>query len=314
MWSLRAVPQRIEQPVEGDAIARPRRLDGFSLVELLATIAIIGLLIALLLPAIQSARESARRVSCANNLRQCGIATLSYVQSQGGFPHCGGVPPKTGRDLWGWGWHLLPFLEQMALVTNPNDSFVTSQAIPSYFCPSRRPPTSIRGGYWAPGNPLTGMLDYAGNGGSVQYWYAPGGGTPGDGVFVPWGGILPMTPAHIRDGLSNTALFGEKCMNIRYCMTDSQPDDDIGYSVHFQDDNIRMASNKGYVGIVPDFFGPQYSPAANNMRNTWLFGSSHPGVTQFVMCDGALRAIENEISGTTLKQLCARNDGQVVSP
>lgn len=153
-----------------------------------------------------------------------------------------------------------------------------------------------------------GMLDYAGNGGSVQYWYAPGGGTPGNGVFVPWGGIIPMTPAHIRDGLSNTTLFGEKCMNIRYCMTDQQPDDNSGFIAAFEDDNIRMGSNGGFAGVAPDFSGPPYTVATMKPR-TWLFGSSHPGVTQFVMCDGALNTVANEISGDTLKLLCGRNDG-----
>jgi prepilin-type N-terminal cleavage/methylation domain-containing protein len=295
---------------------------GFTLVELLATIAIIGLLIALLLPAVQSAREASRRVSCANNLRQCGLATLSYVQSSGGFPYCYGVNPSrptmTGRDPWGWGWQLLPFLEQLPLFSHPDNTFVQTQAVGTYFCPSRRPPIAIQGGYWAVWTHLPrGMLDYAGNGGSDSYSNngAAAPGPAGNGVFVQNRTVFPMTPAHIQDGLSNTFLFGEKCMNVRYCMTDQQPDDNTGFIADWQDDNIRFASNNNSTGMYPDFSGPQYGPGQTPLAPTTVaFGSSHPGVTQFVFCDGSVQQIAIEVSGTTLRLLCNRKDGQPVTP
>ena len=293
---------------------------GLTLVELLVVIAIIGLLVALLVPAVQSAREAARRASCANNLRQCGLATLAYVQSRGAFPYCYGVNPSrpsmAGRDTWGWGWQLLPFLEQLPLFTNPDNTFVQTQAVPAYYCPTRRPPVAIAGGYWAVwASTPRGLLDYAGNGGSD--WYSNNGaaapGPPGNGVFVQNRTVFPLTPAHVQDGLSNTFLFGEKCMNVRYCMTDQQPDDNMGYIADWEDDNIRCASNNGFTGLAPDFSGPPYgqTPLA---PTTLAFGSSHPGVTQFVFCDGSVQQIAIEVSGTTLRLLCNRKDGQPVSP
>ena len=292
----------------------------FTLVELLVVVAILALLVGLLMPAVQSAREAARRVSCANNLRQCGVAALSFVQSQGGFPHTGGVnsalPPQTGRDAWGfgWGWQLLPYLEQLPLF-NSDWTFVQTQAVPTYFCPSRRPPVAIQGGYWPLWTHLPrGMLDYAGNGGTDMYGYANAtGGPPGNGAFVQHRAIWPLTPAHVRDGLSNTLLFGEKCMNIRFCTTDQQPDDNDGFTLGWGDDNMRFASNSGFTGIMPAFSGQPYT-WATLYPSTWVFGSSHPGATQFVMCDGSVQTLANDISGNTLRRLCGRNDGQPVSP
>lgn len=293
----------------------------FTLVELLATIAIVGLLIGLLLPAVQSAREAARRTVCANNLRQCGLATLTRLEARGGFPYCHGIPGSNPsipdmtdlRDrLFGWGWQLLPFLEQLPIFSHGDFNFVQTQAIPTYFCPSRRPPIAIQGGYWPVWTHLPrGMLDYAGNAGAVL--------NDSTGVFVRNRAVFPMTAAHIRDGVSSTILFGEKCMNVRYCMTDQQPDDNMGYVTDFEDDNMRYASNSGFVGLLPDFSGPPYVqpslPGPTSLYpTTWSFGSSHPGLTQFVFCDGSVKPISNDVSGATLRLLCSRNDGQPVSP
>ena len=90
---------------------------GMTLVELLVTLAIIGMLVALLVPAVQAAREAARRTQCSNNFRQIGIALHIYHDAQSTFPSGYAADMTNGRDgkCWGWGTLLLPFLEQDAL-------------------------------------------------------------------------------------------------------------------------------------------------------------------------------------------------------
>src|SRR5687767_9100015 len=108
-----------------------RRNVGFTLVELLVVIAIIGILIALLLPAVQAAREAARRSQCTNNLKQIGLAFHHYHDTYRQFPYAGNgvAQPRTitngaiatGRDqAWGWAYQILPFMEQQNLWEDSN--------------------------------------------------------------------------------------------------------------------------------------------------------------------------------------------------
>jgi prepilin-type N-terminal cleavage/methylation domain-containing protein/prepilin-type processing-associated H-X9-DG protein len=100
---------------------RPGRWPGFTLVELLVVIAIIGILIALLLPAVQAAREAARRMQCTNHLKQIGVALYNYESAHGSFPYGGsydspnGLPGSTGAGVFNWRSFIVPFLEQEGL-------------------------------------------------------------------------------------------------------------------------------------------------------------------------------------------------------
>lgn len=132
---------------------------GFTLVELLVVIAIIGVLVALLLPAIQAAREAARRTQCMNQLRQVGIAMQNHVDNYKVFPTGGsyngvaienfqrgtlnnpGAPNGPNEQGLGWAYQILPFLEQANVKALTTTDQIANVIISGYFCPSRRPPT-----------------------------------------------------------------------------------------------------------------------------------------------------------------------------
>ena len=134
---------------------------GFTLVELLVVIAIIGVLVALLLPAIQAARESARRTTCVNQLKQIGLAMQNHVGAHKVFPTGGsrwnplirnyvsggtnnpGIPNGAKKQGLGWSYQILPYLEQSAIKGIVTQAQLQSTVVPLYFCPSRRSPDVV---------------------------------------------------------------------------------------------------------------------------------------------------------------------------
>ncbi len=135
--------------------ARP--LHGFTLVELLVVIAIIGILVALLLPAIQAAREAARRTECKNKLKQMGLAVLNSVDTNKVFPTGGdgifpeienyvkdGSPNGAAKQGLSWAYQILPYLEENALHGLIDTPKLQSTVVPLYYCPSRRGAVSTK--------------------------------------------------------------------------------------------------------------------------------------------------------------------------
>ncbi|WP_146395970.1 DUF1559 family PulG-like putative transporter [Pseudobythopirellula maris] len=142
----------------------------FTIVELLVVIAIIGLLVALLLPAVQGAREAGRRAQCKNQLRQIGLALQHHVGTYGVFPSGGvepwpevedyssnGKPFGPQRQGLGWAYQLLPFLELRQAHQLDTTEAISGTPIELYFCPSRRPPTA----YESRGQSFGWLIDYA---------------------------------------------------------------------------------------------------------------------------------------------------------
>jgi prepilin-type N-terminal cleavage/methylation domain-containing protein/prepilin-type processing-associated H-X9-DG protein len=151
---------------------RKKRIRGFTLVELLVVIAIIGILVALLLPAIQAAREAARRTECKNRLKQMGLSVLNHVDSLKVFPTGGteyspritnyltnGQPNGTAKQGLGWAYQILPYLEEGAIrgLTTPEQ--LQKVNIPLYACPSRRSAVVTFSINNSTG--LTSIMDYA---------------------------------------------------------------------------------------------------------------------------------------------------------
>jgi prepilin-type N-terminal cleavage/methylation domain-containing protein/prepilin-type processing-associated H-X9-DG protein len=303
-------------------MARPVRR-GFTLIELLVVIAIIAILFALLLAAVQRARETANRVYCANNLRQIGLAFHTHHVTRACFPDAGedpwtsrsftsnGAPAVTPHQIWGWPYQILPYVDQAKLWANPNDTLVRATPVRVYFCPSRRQPQA-HVNYM--GN-MAAMIDYAANYGTDAApncnWFSgpPNPSQVHDGLvnrrWIP--GDPTRAPAtrldgsSIPDGASNTLLLGEKCLTLDQLGQDEW-DNNEGYVAGYDDDNGRWG-----------FAQPQHD-AATGAHNVNAFGSSHPVGFNAVFADGSVRLVRYNVSLNLFRLACIRNDGQSFSP
>jgi prepilin-type N-terminal cleavage/methylation domain-containing protein len=281
----------------------------FTLIELLVVIAIISILIGLLLPAVQKAREAANRVKCLNNLKQISLATHLYHDQYDHLP-----PSRVEGEGPSWAWLLLPNLEQENIyrgwdfqhdtIYNAKQT-VIAQSIAIYFCPSRRGPNegfsksfTQRPACGQARSIIGGLGDYAANigvSGADELLILPNGtSVPANGPFEAIRGIRFNS---IRDGLSNTILIGEKHVPIgRF---GEAPWDCSIYDGHNPVCNTRAG-------------GPNF-PLALDLRDGGLkFGSYHPGICPFAFADGGVRTIPLTINPITYGYLIQRDDGQVI--
>jgi prepilin-type N-terminal cleavage/methylation domain-containing protein/prepilin-type processing-associated H-X9-DG protein len=304
----------------------------FTLVEMLVVIAIIGVLTAMLIPAVQFARERARQTSCLSNLRQLGIASQLHNTQYQRFPNAGLIdsnpiwnhPPtlKIGMQTiegWGWGYQLLPFLEQTP-VQAAGPAMAAAAVIPSYHCASRARLEPFEQGMGCSllNNTPRCRTDYAGNGGwGNGRGVAANMNTPypdvasairANGTIIPVGYFTSNVPpqfvrnldlvglGNIEDGAAFTLLFGERNYNFDARGNEaSYPDEDNGYVAGYTWDTIRW----GYASPAED--------RNNNIPST-IFGSSHPGGAQFVFCDGHTAYLPYETDLTVFRGMCARDD------
>ena len=278
----------------------------FTLVELLVVIAVIGILIALLLPAVQMAREAARATSCKNNLRQIGVALHHYHDLMGQLPSGWIADQPEGIPGWGWASAILPQMEQQPLdrqirrelpIEDPFHQAVRQTAIKSYLCPSDGSKPKIfpigTGGF--PGDdvdeasPLFDVArsNYVGVFGTFELEDAP---SAGNGVFFHNSEILF---ASIADGLSNTIIVGER-------------DARLGGSVWagmISQANEPMARVVGITDHTPNTLTRHFDD----------FSSLHPGGVQFLMGDGSVRRYNDSIDETIYRALATRDGKEGVA-
>lgn len=266
------------------------RSTGFTLVELLVVIAIIGILIGLLLPAVQAAREAARRTTCANNLRQIGLALASFESTHGEFPSSWtpAIPtqPGSGAQLpslpWlasGWSAQakLLPFMEQAQLegfidytrsyskqgdlsIGGKPAPHIASTRIPAYICPDEvRDEVRLDSkGEYATHYPI----NYAVNQG-IWLTFDPNDTSAGRGAFRP---VYGVSSGEIFDGLTNTIAFAEVKAYTPYFRNLSSSDDlsipasaelcDLGGSFKLSSGHTEWVDGRVHQTGFTTVFGP----------------------------------------------------------
>ncbi|QDU30804.1 hypothetical protein ETAA8_59530 [Anatilimnocola aggregata] len=294
----------------------------FTVVELLVVIAIITVLMALLMPAVQAARESARRTTCANHLRQIAVGTLTHNTQWEYFPSAGvhwsdartkagnSSPHIAKRQNWGAFYQLLPYIEQEAVHEGADDAKVAATVIKIYFCPTRRKPVALPGIESGLPKGLRGAVDYAGNGGSGRggktVFPAAASFNSQDGIIIPrtaTGRNFPcknelISLGMIKDGTSSTLMFAERNYNRKRAGQSSQYDENNGYIGAWDWDTIRWS----------------YHLPAPDRRDTSIydrrFGSSHFAVLNAAFCDGSVKSLQYNIDLQVFRQLTVRNDGK----
>ncbi len=307
-----------------------RRQPAFTLVELLVVIAIIGVLVGLLLPAVQSAREAARRLQCSNNLKQIGLAMHNYADTYKSFPTANVVrvdvsPPR--GDGWTWHARILPFLEQGALFnrvshvmgtdTGTRDSAEQILAgrttkLTVFQCPSH--PDGVQNpakhGYQlSTYNAVCGTTTFNND----QLDQATDVGYRGNGMFFM---NSRVRFGEITDGTSNTFLVAEVHDELRgEPNSNRMRGSDRKYNfASGSDGNPPEDISEYLVGMeTDDPINANTRDAAGHFSNDGEYaGSYHPGGAQFVMTDGSVRFVTQNINMTIYQGLATRANGEVV--
>lgn len=321
------------------------RRTAFTLVELLVVIAIIGILVGLLLPAVQAARGAARRMSCSNNLRQIGIALHNYHDSNRQFPPTSTLPTGAKFDPWSAQARLLPFLEaaQLEDLIDWKQVYQTQPAVarirvPSYLCPSEIDDFERQSGDF-----VHYPLNYGVNVGT-WFVYDPASRRGGNGISHPNSRI---GIAAIRDGSSNTLAFAEVKAWNPYLRDGGDPSasnapipsvpemmssfggsfkknsghtewvdgraHQTGFTATFSPNTLVPHTVDGRVYDI-DFTSYREGKTVNQRTYAAVTARSyHPGGVHALWADGSARFVADSIEREVWQSLASRDGGEVVS-
>lgn len=296
------------------SFSHQNRRRGFTLVELLVVIAIIGILIGMLLPAVQQVREAARRIQCANNIRQIGLGIANYESAFEVFPPGWSTDNvNVGTPGWGWSALILPQMEAQNLqnqidfripISDPFHTATIENSLPVYLCPSD--PASPVVDLNTPvveadededeltfptpqstlGPLLVGRSNYSGVFGSIEVTEGP---TAGNGAFFA---NSETSHRDFQDGTSNTIVVGERS---------------------------NLLGSVSWVGVVPavDDALARIVGVADNPPNQGVhfedFASYHSGGINVVLGDGSTHFLSDTISPDLFQALSTLNGGEVAS-
>ncbi len=329
------------------------RRHAFTLIELLVVIAIIGILVALLLPAVQFARESARRMSCGNNLKQLGLAIQTFEAANRHMPSSyqpTAMQASGNVDGWSCQAQILPYLERGDLYDRIDFTKTYSQQvlIPGTVAPVRLSAvkvdvlicpseinTQIRNG---PAGPEHAPLNYGCNLG-VWFVYDRPSGKTGDGAFVP---VTNISPGEYQDGRSNVLAFMEVKTYTAYYRNAAIPNPSIpsltgvcalGGDFKTNSGHTEWVDGRAHQTGCTTLFGPNakvpctvggipYSVDWNNQQEgvgtaptyaAVTARSYHPNLVQAVMMDGSVHSFFNSIDLRLWQALSTRNQGEAAS-
>jgi prepilin-type N-terminal cleavage/methylation domain-containing protein/prepilin-type processing-associated H-X9-DG protein len=317
---------------------------GFTLIELMVVIALLALMVALLLPAIQAARESSRSTACRNNLKQFGIALIHYETvhkhfpngAEGYFDRMLSPAPMYGVSWWA---RILPFLEEADIadqldrsganigyvqLNSHNGALINGLAPPFWYCPSSPVEKFVTaGGYQVAAPSYAGISGATNEDGFPEYRVSKC--CRSDGQISGGGLLIPNSLIHVRqvcDGLSNTLLVGEQS---NYCYTDDgQPKRTAAAFV-----NGWLTGTRA-LGVPPnygDWLSPSYNLATvryslnehrynmpgiyeNIGANNPLL-SAHLGIVNLLYADGSVRATTDSMDVQVLKSAATRDEGSI---
>ncbi|MFI5454277.1 MAG: DUF1559 domain-containing protein [Isosphaerales bacterium] len=308
---------------------------GFTLIELLVVIAIIAVLVSLLLPAVQAAREQARRAACMNNLKQIGLALANYTNRHGALPpgYQSIYSPIFQQEMgpgWGWASMILPDLEQQslhdrvvfeALLQGPSMSTARLVNLSVFLCPSDSMPlrwTASDSETWIYMGKIYStsipICDVAGS----NYVGVFGIGEPGvngEGVFSR-GSYMPLTA--ITDGLSHTLCVGERSENLQQgrgmaTWVGAVPGANMWSCAPnpYEPDSGTCVKEDGS-GMILGHTGEGHGPGDPN-GDVNQFISRHGQGCHFVFCDGHVAYLRKEMNYHVYKALSTRNWGEIIS-
>lgn len=283
----------------------------FTLIELLVVIAIIGILIALLLPAVQKVREAAANLQCKNNLKQIGLALAMYHNNNNRFPP-GYIDLNTDPNSdatfdqgpgWGWAALILPYVEQNNLFNqitfsqNVGVNPVAQTSLAVFICPTDPAPRTFTVYNTAA---VVALGNYTAVNGVKETSFYPGNNT---GPFLRNGNIRV---ADVTDGLSNTLFVGER--NSGHSKTTWAGAVPGGLVTADQSSN-PTGNAESAPALVLSHGSKFHLPNDLQVWDADIFYSKHTGGVNFLLGDGSVRSIATSINGTTYENLLSRADG-----